>query len=159
MKDETKPEAKNSEDRQHGRKRLCSKLLTRFEDENFEVEVLRSEVPVVVEIAAEWCGGCEIMAPILEKLAVAYKGRVKYGVVDIDSNQQIAAQYGATKLPIFLFFKNREIVSRISGAVSRDALESRINELLDLSVSRLDDHTDVQTNREGRDLANEKTKL
>ena len=100
-------------------------------DENFQKEVMENPEPVLVEIGAEWCGTCHIMAPIIEKLAVQYKGRIKIGKLNIDTNIRIAREYGINELPIMLFFKNGQVVGHVIGAVSKNVLEEQIRAVLE----------------------------
>ncbi len=97
---------------------------------NFRKEVLDSDAPVLVEIEADWCGTCEIMAPMLERLAADYIGQIKFGSLDMDTNRQLAKEYCVTKLPSLLFFKNGQLVDHIIGMVSTKILEERIRKLL-----------------------------
>ena len=99
-------------------------------DENFEKEVLMSPEPILMEIGANWCGTCEIMAPIIEKLAVDYKGKIKFAKLDIETSERVAIEYDVTKLPIFLFYKDGEVVDHIIGAVSKKVLDNRFKALL-----------------------------
>lgn len=108
------------------------KMHTILTDENFQKEVLENLEPVLVEIGADWCGTCHIMDPIIEKLAVDYKGQIKFGKLDIDTNERIAREYGVSELPFLLFFKNGQPVDHIIGAVSKKVLETRLKELLQI---------------------------
>lgn len=98
-------------------------------DENFEKEVLQAAGVVLVEIAAEWCGTCHIMAPVLEKLADEYKGRVKFVGMDIETSEQVAREYGVNELPLLLFFKDGQLVDHAIGGVSKQILKERIEAL------------------------------
>ena len=84
----------------------------RFTSENFEAEVLKSEVPVLVDFYADWCGPCKRMAPIVEQLAAEYEGRLKVGKMDVDANTDIAVKYGIMSIPTLIIFKNGEIFRR-----------------------------------------------
>lgn len=97
---------------------------------NFRKEVLETSEVVLVEIGADWCGTCEIMAPIIERLAADYEGRIKFGRLDIDTNERLAGEYGVTELPFLLFFKEGQLVDHIIGVVSGKVLEERIKALL-----------------------------
>jgi len=103
-------------------------------EENFRREVLETPESVLVEVGAAWCGSCHIISPIIEKLAVKYKNEIKFCKLDIDNNVRIASEYGITKLPYFLFFKNGIIVDQIAGVFSRKELEARIQDLLEISI-------------------------
>ncbi|MFT7578542.1 MAG: thioredoxin 1 [Myxococcota bacterium] len=98
-----------------------------FTDANFETEVLGSDVPVLVDFWATWCGPCRAIAPIIEELAGDYDGKVKVGKVDTDKNQQIASSLGISSIPSIFLFKNGEIVERIVGARPKSYFVKSIN--------------------------------
>ncbi|MDR1210358.1 MAG: thioredoxin [Clostridiales bacterium] len=93
----------------------------------FETEVLRSELPVMVDFYAEWCGPCKMLAPAVEELSRENEGKVKIVKVDIDQSSNVAYQYNIRSVPTLMFFKNGEPVDRVIGAVPKAALEERIN--------------------------------
>ena len=95
-------------------------------DANFEREVLKCKKPILVEITAEWSGCCHIMKPIIDKLAIDFEGKVKFGVVDIEENEKVAKNYGLSDLPIMLFFKNGELVDHIIGLIPQKDFVNRI---------------------------------
>ncbi len=97
---------------------------------NFEKEVLRSEIPVMVDFWAAWCVPCRIIAPIVERLAEKYAGRLKVAKLDVDSNQELAIRYQVMSIPTLLFFKNGQVVDRIIGAVGEQEIVRRIETLL-----------------------------
>src|SRR5512139_1588257 len=99
-------------------------------DNNFQKEVLENPQPVLVEISADWCGTCHIMAPVLEKLAVEFDGQIKFGRLDVDANERTAKAYGMRELPMLLFFKDGQLVDYAMGMVARNVLEARIKTLL-----------------------------
>ena len=80
-----------------------------FTDANFEEEVLKSEIPVLVDFYADWCGPCKMMAPIIDELAKEYDGKWKIGKCNIDDAPETAAKYGITSIPSLKFFKNGEV--------------------------------------------------
>ena len=84
-------------------------------DQNFEAEVLKSDVPVLVDFWAEWCGPCRLLAPTIEKLAKDYQGRVKVGKVDTDSNRDISMKYGINAIPTVILFKNGQVAEKFVG--------------------------------------------
>ena len=95
-------------------------------DENFDQEVLKSSKPIVVDFWAEWCGPCKQLAPTVEEVADAMIGSVKVCKMDVDSNQDLAVQYGVRSIPTLLIFKNGEVASTQIGAISKQQLEDFI---------------------------------
>lgn len=90
-----------------------------FTSDNFEEEVLKSDVPVLVDMFATWCGPCKMMAPVVAQLVEEYEGTVKVGKLDIDQNVDIVAQYKIMSVPTFLVIKDGEVKAKLIGAVSR----------------------------------------
>ena len=86
-------------------------------DQTFEEEVLKSDIPVLVDFWAEWCGPCKMIAPILEELSTEYEGKIKIAKVDVDSNAEKAGQYGVRGIPTLLIFKDgvKENSERLSS--------------------------------------------
>ncbi|MDT7898767.1 MAG: hypothetical protein OXFUSZZB_000745 [Candidatus Fervidibacter sp.] len=97
---------------------------------NFKREVLESDIPVMVDFWAEWCVPCRMIAPIVERLAQRYAGRLKVVKLDVDANQDLAIEYQVMSIPTLLFFKNGQPVDRIIGAVGEQAIIQKIEELL-----------------------------
>lgn len=102
----------------------------KFTTENFESEVLQSDIPVLVDFYADWCGPCKMMAPIVESLAESYDGRIKIGKCNIDDNMDIAQKYRVMSIPTFIFFKNGEPVETKVGAMSKEEIEAKLQSLL-----------------------------
>jgi thioredoxin 1 len=102
----------------------------RFTEENFDAEVLKSDIPVLVDFYADWCGPCKMMMPVVEKMAEKYDGKVKVGKVNSDENNQLAAKYNIMSIPSFLVIKNGEVVNSATGAMSADALAKLIDSAL-----------------------------
>lgn len=102
----------------------------KFTTANFENEVLESEIPVVVDFYADWCGPCKMMGPVVDKLAQAFEGKVKIGKVNVDEDVAIAQKYRVASIPTFVFFKDGQVAQTAVGAMSAAALEEKINSLL-----------------------------
>lgn len=98
-------------------------------DQNFQNEVLKSDMPVLVDFWATWCGPCKMVKPVVEKLAEEYKGKVKVVEVDVDQNQQVSGQYGIMSIPTLMFFKNGQPVKTMIGAQGEEALKHEFNQV------------------------------
>ena len=101
-----------------------------FTEANFEQEVLNSDIPVMVDFYADWCGPCQMMMPTVESLAEEYEGRVKIGKLNSDEAQSLCQKYGVMSIPKFVFFKNGQRVDNAIGAQSEDALAEKLDALL-----------------------------
>ena len=98
-------------------------------NENFE-EVMAAGKPVVIDFGAEWCGPCQALAPIIEELAAEYEGKVAIGKCDVDSCDDIVAQYRVRNIPTIVFIKGGEVVDKVVGATSKETIKSKIDALL-----------------------------
>jgi len=102
------------------------KNTTELTDDNFEQEVLQSDVPVLVDFWAEWCAPCRAIAPAVEEIADEYQGKAKVGKLDVDNNPKVAVEYGIRSIPTLLVFKDGEIADQIIGAVPKAQLVSKL---------------------------------
>lgn len=102
----------------------------KFTTENFQAEVLNSDIPVLVDFYADWCGPCKMMAPLVEKMAEKYEGRMKIGKLNVEEAMEIAEKYRVMNIPTFIFFKNGEAVEIHVGGMSANDLENMIQNQL-----------------------------
>lgn len=96
-------------------------------DANFDQEVLKSNVPVLVDFWAAWCGPCRMVGPIIEELSGDYQGKVKMTKLDVDANPQKSAQFGIRSIPTMMIFKNGQIVDTLIGAMPKPAIAARLD--------------------------------
>ncbi len=101
-----------------------------FTEANFETEVLKSDIPVLVDFYADWCGPCKMMMPVVDELAKEFDGKIKIGKINADDNGDLAAKYGVMSIPNFKFFKNGEVVDEIVGASNKATMTAKLNALL-----------------------------
>jgi len=101
---------------------MSSEAIQHVTDDNFGAEVLQSEVPVLVDYWAEWCGPCKSIAPVLEAVAKEYDGRLKIAKINVDENQTTPAKFGIRGIPTLMLFKNGNVEATKVGALSKSQL-------------------------------------
>ncbi len=107
-----------------------SELITHVSDSDFENVVLKSELPVLVDFWAAWCGPCRAIAPTVEELAHEFSGKVKVTKLDVDSNQKTAIHYNIRSIPTLMVFKAGDVVATQLGAVSKGAISKMLEQAL-----------------------------
>jgi len=105
---------------------MASADVLELTDDNFDTEALQSDLPVLVDFWAVWCGPCKQIAPSVEALATAYKGKLKVAKMDIDHHQITPQRYGIRSIPTLLIFKKGQVVAQIVGAVPKSKLEAEV---------------------------------
>ncbi len=104
--------------------------MKQIDSKNFQSEVLESNVPVLVDFAATWCGPCQMMGPVLEQLSAEYEGKAKIVKVDIDASVDLAQKYQIMSVPNMIFFKNGEPQDAVVGAVPAAYLKEKLDKLV-----------------------------
>jgi len=99
-------------------------------DENFDAEIVNSDVPAMVDFWAVWCGPCKMVGPIVEELADEYKGKIKVAKMDVDQNRATPGKFGIRNIPTLIFFKGGEVSHTIVGAQPKNHIEEELKKLL-----------------------------
>jgi len=102
---------------------MASEAIIEISDSNFESEVVNSDVPVLVDFWAPWCGPCRAIAPIVEEISSTYEGKIKVGKMNVDENQSTTMKFGIRSIPTIIMFKGGEAVEQIIGAVPKAEIE------------------------------------
>ncbi|MFC1675243.1 thioredoxin [Candidatus Omnitrophota bacterium] len=100
--------------------------LLHLNDSNFKKEALGSDLPVLVDFWAEWCGPCKMIAPFIKELAVEFKGKVRVGKVNVEESPRVASQYGIMSIPTIIFFKDGRVMEQLAGALSKAELKKKL---------------------------------
>jgi thioredoxin 1 len=99
-------------------------------DDTFEKEILKSEIPAVVDFWAEWCGPCKMVGPVVEELAKEYEGKIKVASMDVDGNRKTPGAYGIRNIPTLIFFKNGQVEQTVIGAHPKSVLDEHVRKML-----------------------------
>ena len=102
----------------------------KFTEANYEAEVVSSDIPVMIDFYADWCGPCKMMGPVVAELAAEYEGKVKIGKCNVDENPAIARQFGVMSIPTFIFLKGGHMVAKQIGAISKKELAQMLEQVL-----------------------------
>lgn len=105
-----------------------SELIMATTDASFETDVLQSDIPVLVDFWAEWCGPCKMIAPVLEEVAKEYEGRLRVAKVNVDDNSETPVKYGVRGIPNLILFKDGNVVATKVGALSKSQLTAFLEE-------------------------------
>lgn len=108
-------------------------LLVEGTDSNFDTEVLKSDLPVLVDFWAPWCGPCRMVGPIVEQLATELQGKLKVVKVNTDENQSVAVRYGIRSIPTLGIFKDGKVVDSVIGAVPKQYLQDKVKPFLSVN--------------------------
>jgi thioredoxin 1 len=103
---------------------------TVLNEQNFDAEVLKADLPVMVDFWAVWCGPCKVLSPIVDELAKDYAGKLKVGKVNVDENNTLAQRYGVMSIPTLKFFKAGKMIGEMIGAAPKAAVESELKKYL-----------------------------
>jgi len=108
---------------------MASDDIQEFTDGNFDAEVINSDIPVLVDFWAEWCQPCRMLTPTMEELADEYKGKVKIGKLDTDSNRDVSIKYGISAIPTIILFHGGEVKKKFVGLTPKDQFAAALDEL------------------------------
>jgi thioredoxin 1 len=110
---------------------MASEAVMEFTDDNFEQEVVQSDIPVLVDFWAEWCMPCRMLAPTIEELASEYEGKVKIGKLDTDANREVSVKFGIQAIPTVILFKGGEKVKQFVGVTPKPEFKSELDAITD----------------------------
>ena len=109
---------------------MTEEVLFHATDGNFDPEILKSDIPAMVDFWAPWCGPCHVIAPVVEELAKEYAGKVKMARMNVDENPATPSRYGIRGIPTLILFKNGQVFDQIVGAVPKSKVEEMIKKAL-----------------------------
>ena len=104
--------------------------LLQVTDENFDEEIMNSDIPAMVDFWAEWCGPCKMVGPVVEELAQEYTGKIKIAKMDVDKNRETPVRFGIRNIPTLILFKGGSVAQMIVGAQTKSRLEEELKKLL-----------------------------
>ena len=105
-------------------------MANQFTTQNFEAEVVQSELPVLIDFYADWCGPCKMMGPVVDRMATDYEGRLKVGKINVDNDPELAQKYKVVSIPTFVIVKNGEVQETFVGAMSAGQFAEKIEKHL-----------------------------
>lgn len=109
---------------------MASDAIIELSDSTFETEVVKSDLPVLVDFWAPWCGPCRAIAPLVEEISSSYEGKIKVGRMNVDENQSTTMKFGIRSIPTIIMFKDGEAVDQIIGAVPKGEIERVVDKSL-----------------------------
>ena len=105
-------------------------MVLKFTTADFEKEVLESDIPVLVDFYADWCGPCKMMSPVLDQLSAELDGKIKIGKVNVDDDPELAGQFKVMSIPNFVLIKNGQVVDQVIGAVPKAQMLAKLQAVL-----------------------------
>ena len=117
---------------------MSSDLIKHVSDASFDVDVLKSDKPVLVDYWAEWCGPCKMIAPLLDEVSKAYDGRLQVTKMNVDENRDVPAKFGIRGIPTLMLFKDGQLAATKVGALSKSQLTAFIDGHIDDATHKLD---------------------
>lgn len=106
---------------------MTSTAVHEFTDANFDADAMKADQPVLVDFWAEWCGPCRMLTPVIEELAGDFDGKARIGKLDVDSNREVATQFGIMSIPTVIILKNGEVAKKFVGLASKDDIAAAID--------------------------------
>ncbi len=114
---------------------MASDAVRELTDSNFDTEVIRADIPVLVDFWAEWCQPCRMLAPTIEEIADEYKGKAKVGKLDTDANRETSMKYNISAIPTVILFKDGEVQKKFVGLTSKDQFKTALDDVVSDSDS------------------------